>query len=171
MQYIKLCYKGLVLDTNPSSIRINKKKNVTKRSVPFGTYRTQEISTAPTVISGEGAFVGASAYENASELMRIFDEKGSAHLFVPDAMALKAYFTKLDVSYDAARNRVDYSFEFTQDNDRKGTSYNFGFTYARGGENLYDIANRCNIDTQSLFRSNDYQDMFSVQEGDKVWLN
>lgn len=171
MQYIKLCYKGLVLDANPSSIQINKSKKISKRVVPFGSTKAQEISIQPTVVSGNGVFLGNDALEKATELMRIFDHKGSAHLFVPDAMVFRAYFTDLDIAYDAAKNRVDYSFKFVQDSNDKQSSYNLGFTYARSGENLYDVANRCHVDTDTLFLSNDYRDMFSVKEGDKVWLN
>lgn len=171
MQYIKMSYKGVVFNVNPSGIKISMKKSVSRRTVPFGTSRAQEISTMPVVISGTGAFMGSNAFEKAQELMRVFDDKGSAYLFLPDAIVMKAYFNSLDISYDAAKNRVDYVFEFTRDYNGRSNVYNPGFTRAKHGENLYDIANRCNVSTDNLFISNDFRDMFSVREGDRVWLN
>ena len=171
MQYIKMSYKGVVFNVNPSGIKISMKKGVSRRTVPFGTSRAQEISTMPVVISGEGTFTGSDAFERAQELMRVFDDKGSAYLFLPDAMAMKAYFNALDISYDAAKNRVDYTFAFTRDYNGRSNVYNPGFTKVKRGENLYDIANRCNVRTDNLFISNDFKDMFSVKEGDRVWLN
>ena len=170
MQSIKMCYKGFVFDTNPTELKINKKKGISKKTVPFGISKVSEISSMPAVISGKGAFYGADAFEKAGELMRIFDSPDSAYLFIPPSFSAKAIFSSLDVSYCAAGNKVEYVFEFIQDTNNKKNQKPIDFTYALKDENMYDIAHRCSSDIEGLFLNNDYEDLFSVEEGDKIWL-
>ena len=62
-------------------------------------------------------------------------------------------------------------FEFIQDTNNKKNQKPIDFTYALKNENMYDIAHRCSADIEGLFLNNDYEDLFSVEEGDKIWLD
>lgn len=170
MKTIKMGFRGFVFDVNPSSIKLEYSKSVASKVVLFSTGRTQEVSFDATKISGSGKFVGKNAREYAYSLESVFKHKGSSFLFIPDGTPIKAFFTKLNISYNAEENSVSYSFEFVEDYQGERDSYDFGFTYALDGENLYDIANRTNVDVADLFSHNDYMDLFSVEGGDKVWL-
>ncbi|MBR3148970.1 MAG: hypothetical protein IKF64_02280 [Eubacterium sp.] len=170
MTLIKMSYKGFVFNVNPSSIKSDFSKKIETKVIPFGFGKSTEVCRLPVVISGSGKFCGADAGEKAHELMRIFEKGGASYLFAPHIAPMKAFFTDLSMSVNAEEDCVDYTFSFTEECTEKKSRYSFGYTYARRGENLYDIANRCSVKSEKLFEANDYMDMFSVQEGDKVWL-
>lgn len=170
IQLIKMNYKGFSINVNPSSIKIDYSKTIAKKTSVFSTSTTQEICFEPTIISGSGKFAGENARDYANRLARVFKTKGSAYLFVPDGMPIKAFFKSLNISYDSESNCVSYSFEFVEDYQGKSTSYDFGYTFARKGENLFDISSRTDVDIQKLFENNNFTDLFSVKEGDRVWL-
>ena len=171
MKMIKMSYKGCTLDVNPRTISAEMKKSVAVKPVPFFHGRVQEVCSLPMVISGEGSFIGKDAEAQAFSLMRLFKSKGSAYLFAPCFSPVRAYFTELKLFSNAEKGCVDYTFRFVEDCQNKNDKIDFGFTYALGGENLYDIANRTGVPVETLFQRNDYKDLFCVTEGDKVWLN
>lgn len=171
MQLIKMSYNGFTFTANPTSLKVNLSKNVATKTIPFGFGKSTEVCFEPAVVTGNGCFIGANARERAHELMRIFTAKGSSYLFAPSISPMRAFFTKLDISYNAGQDKIDYSFEFTQESDEKNNLFDFGYTYAKAGENLYDVANRTGFDVKELFERNDYGDLFSVCEGDKIWLS
>lgn len=170
MQYIRISYKDFSFLVNPSSLRLHHTKSISTKPLPFGGSRAKQISTNSTIVSGEGAFVGDNARKCIRHLCRLFNEGDSGYLFLPDSTPIKAIFSKLDVKYSGCDDRVEYTFEFVQEGDSKAPIMDFGYTYARLGENLFDIANRTNTDVGDIFRLNKYEDLFSVNEGDKVWL-
>lgn len=171
MQYIRMSYKNFTFWVNPSTLKISHRRVVSSRSIPFGASRSREISMSPVVISGQGVFAGDDARDNARDITRIFDEKGSGYLFLPDSTPVKAIFSRLDVSYRDTDGSIVYDFEFVQENPSKSASFDFGFTYAKAGENLYDVSNRTSVGVDRLFELNSYKDLFSIQEGDKIWIS
>lgn len=170
MNYIQMHYKGFTFPVNPAAVETSLSKRLGRRDVLFAGARIQETGEAPAVIRGRGCFIGEQASEQAQQLMKLFKEHGSAYLFAPEFYPLKAFFTELTFSTDAQNNRIDYTFTFTEDCVNKQSHFLFRYTYARAGENLFDIANRTGVATETLFAANDYEDLFSVSEGDKVWL-
>lgn len=170
MNTIKLSYKGFTFDANPSSIKIGLSKTISTKKIPFSTAKTQEICFDATRINGSGVFTGSDSREFAHRLMHIFKSEGSAHLFLPGADVISVFFDSLDISYDADKNCVGYSFSFVEDCKGKKYNFDFGFTYANHGENLYDISNRTNVSVEKLFEYNSFKDLFSVNAGDKVRL-
>lgn len=170
MKLIKMSYKGFTFEVNPQTISIDYSKSVSTRSFPFFTSKAQEISINPTKISASGKFVGESAREFANKFERVFKSKGSAYLFVVDSTPIKAFFTALNISFDSKENAVSYTFEFVEDYQGKQRYFDFGYTYAKDGENLYDIANRTGVSVETLYDLNNFCDLFAVEGGDKVWL-
>lgn len=171
MKLIKMSYKGFIFDANPESIEINLSKNISTKQFPFSISKSQEINIQPTIISGKGKFVGENARERAYLLEKVFKSNCSSYLFVPNASPIKAFFKALNMSYNSKENAVYYSFEFVEDVSGKKTDYNFGYTFAKENENLYDVANRTGVEIDKLFEINDYKDLFSLKAGDRVWLN
>lgn len=170
MKLIKMSYKGFVFYANPSSIKIQLSKHVSKRNIPFFYSKTQEICFKPAKITGNGCFTGNDAGKYADSLMRIFKSENSGYLFLPNSEPLLAYFELLDVSYDAEKNSVSYSFSFLEDCRNKKHSFNFGYTFALEGENLYDVANRTDVSIEKIVQCNDFRDLFSLEKGDRVRL-
>lgn len=170
MNFIKMSYKGLSFDVNPSSIKAEFTKSIAEKNILFKSGRVQEICFEPAKISGSGKLTGDNARQCAHSLMRIFKSKGSGYLFAPDISPMKAFFSELSISYNASENCVSYSFTFVEDSENKSFSFDFGYTYALEGENLYDISNRTDVAVEKLFEYNDYADLFSVSEGDRIWL-
>lgn len=168
---IKMEYRGLSFPINPASIKTKFSKNISSKIIPFSVCRVQEINDYPTVITADGKFVGSRATQFAYELMHIYKQKGSSYLLLPDSVPVKAYFKNLDLSYDAKNNCVSYSVEFVEDENNKKGKFNFGYTYALKNENVYDVANRTDVDIEKLVEHNNFPDLFSLKEGDKVWLS
>ncbi|MBQ7202858.1 MAG: hypothetical protein IJS03_02440 [Eubacterium sp.] len=170
MNTIKMSFRGVVFDANPSTLKAEFSKKTVKRSNAFSFGRAEEICRMPTVITGSGKYYASDAGEKMNELMKAFEYSGSSYLFSPALPPVKAFFDSLEVKLSSDNEYIEYTFTFIEDCSGKKPDYSFGYTYARNGENLFDIANRCNVQTDRLFEFNDYIDMFSVSEGDKVWL-
>ncbi len=166
----EMSYGGYLFRVNPATLSTSFSKKVETKVIPFGFGRAAEICRMPAVIRGTGVLTGSNAGEKAHELMRIFEKDGASYLFVPQLAPMKAFFTDLSMRIDAQEQCIRFSFAFTEDCTEKKSRYPFGYTYARRGENLYDIANRCCVNSRALFEVNDFMDMFSVEEGDRVWL-
>lgn len=164
-------YKDFSFDVNPSDVKIEFSKKISCENIIFSHSKTDEISFNPVIISGEGYFCGKNAKNYAHELMRIFKDRGSDYLFAPDIDPVKAFFDNLCISYNADKNCLSYKFSFIEDCTGKESTYDFGFTYANKGENLYDIANRMGVSVETIVENNDFEDLFSVSEGDKVCLH
>lgn len=170
MQLIRMSFKDFTFMVNPESLKISHTKSVSSKLLPFGSSKNKEMNTNPVVISGVGYSIGENARKNIRFLTRVFNDKGSGYLYLPDSTPIKVIFSKLDVKYSGVEDKVEYEFEFLQESCGKAAVFDFGFTYALQGENLYDIANRTSKDVGELFCLNKYSDLFSVKEGDKVWL-
>lgn len=171
MKLIKMNYKGVNFEVNPSSLELSFEKNLSVKRIPFASSKVQEMNILPEKITGKGKFVGENAREKAHQLERVFKSKGSDYLFVPNATPIKAFFTSLSLSYDSREDSVSYTFEFVEDSKNRENKYNFGYTYAMLNESLYDIANRTGVDVETLVELNDFEDLFSLRKGDKVWLS
>lgn len=167
---IKMEYAGFGFPVNPSSLKIKYTKNIRSKTVPFSFCRVREINDYPTVVTADGKFVGEKAMQFSYTLMRVYKRKGSSWLLMPDSVPVKAYFKSLNLSYDAKNNCVHYQVEFVEDAGAKKENYDFGYTYARRGENAFDIANRTNTDLETIVGRNDFPDLFSLKEGEKIWL-
>ena len=170
MAMTKMQYKNFIFDINPSDIKLTLKKNLAKTNVMHSTQVCSEVGESVAVISGKGRFVGENAIKKAYELIRIYNKQGADFLFTPCCAHMLAVFNKLNISYSSDSKRVEYAFEFTQQGRRKAEKYDFGYTFANEGENLFDIAERTQISIEKIVELNDFCGVFSVKEGDKVWL-
>ena len=101
MQAITMTYKGFCFDANPAYIKAEYSKNIASKSVLFKSAKQQEISFKAAKIKGNGKFVGSNAGEKAHELIKVFQSKGSSFLFSHDLPPMRAYFSSLDISYNA----------------------------------------------------------------------
>ncbi len=169
MQLVKMKYKDYVFDINPSSIKLEHSKTVASQSILDNFDNSSIVSVKPITIIGSGILVGDDRFEQMILIQNLFNKKGSEYLFLPGFSPIKAYFSELSFSISNNKNSISYSFEFVEDNQCKKEYYNFGYTIAKNGENLFDIANRLNVEVELLVSKNDFEDLFAVKEGDKVY--
>ena len=169
-QIINMSYKGFVFGVNPKSVQLELSKSIETAQTPFKHTKTSEITKEPSVIKGSGVFTGEDAAQKAYELGVLFQSDGSAYLFSPVLPPLKAFFSRLKTSAASGEGSVEFEFEFTEDCTSKKRNAPFTYTYAAEGENLFDIANRTGVSVEKIAKINDFKDVFSITEGDKVWL-
>lgn len=169
MQLIKMKYKEYVFDINPSSIKFDHSKTVANQSILNHFDNSSVMSVKPISIIGSGILVGDDRFEQMVLVQNLFNKKDSDYLFLPGFSPIKAYFSELSFSLNSNKNAISYSFKFVEDNQGKKEYYDFGYTIAKKGENLFDIANRLNVEVELLVGKNDFEDLFAVKEGDKVY--
>ncbi len=170
MKWITMQYKGFTFHINPKTVKLQMTKSISTAKHPFFKTDTQETGTLPCTVSGSGILTGKDAGEQALRLAALFQQKGSATLFAPSLPALRMYFQSLSISNDAESSALQYTVTFVQDTGAKQPVYDFGYTFAKAGENLFDIANRTGTPLETVVAANDFATLFAVREGDKVWL-
>lgn len=170
MQMMKMRYKDFEFLVNPKDVKLSMSRSISHNIIPHSVEYSQDLGRSSSVVSGKGYFVGEDAMTKAFNLIRVYNKKGSDYLFLPSSIPIKAYFSRLDVSYSSGENRVEYSFEFVEECVDKKDECDYGYTFAADKENLFDISNRTGIKVEKLVDLNNYGDLFTVREGDKVWL-
>lgn len=170
MQFMKMSFGGLEFSVNPKDFKISMNRNMAKYDTVYSNEVCKDNGKKCTVISGKGYFVGEDAANKAFDMVRVYNKKGSDYLFLPNSVPLKMYFSSLDISYSSGNDRVEYSFEFVQDENTKIESKVLDYTVALLNENLFDIASRTGTKIETLVKNNDIGDVFAVKEGDRIWL-
>lgn len=170
MDSIKMSYRGFCFNANPKTVKAVMKKETEVTLFPFKHGRCREGAQAPITVEGSGSFFGENARAQAQALLSVFKRRGAAYLFSPVLFPIKAVFTSLEFSLDAPKNRIDYRFSFVQESSEKSGSFDFGYTLAEKGENLFDISSRTGVSIESIIDLNGFETPFSVKEGNRVWL-
>ena len=170
MKMIKLMFENTEFYSNPETLKISSEKRMNK-SIELGEFEHYfEASNGAKIIEGEGEFFGKDAVWQVLRLEKLQQRKGDGELFIPEFSPLRAFFKNLSYEISADKGSVKYSFVFIQSKPDSKSLYDFGFTYALSGENLFHIANRTGVAIEKIVELNDFSDPFSVNEGEKVML-
>lgn len=167
---LKMTYKGFKFLSNPEVIDVTLSANVREKPLFGSDSAVSNVSRNAAVISGEGHFWGKDALSASRELKRLQRSSSSGWLFLPDGSCYDAFFSSLTIKEEAQRDCISYSFKFIENCRHTSDDYDFGFTYAEEGENMFDISNRCTVEIETLMRLNNYKTPFSIKAGDKVVL-
>lgn len=170
MDFMKMKYKGFDFNINPNTFKISAKKEICEKIMPYNNSSTQEIGEASARISGTGVFVGADAMDKAYQLMNLFNKKGSDYLFLPSGDLYKMFFANLDIKYSSSSDKVEYAFSFIEDKGDKKHEYEFGYTYVKENENLFDVSSRTGVKLEQLVEINELQSIYGIAQGEKLWL-
>ena len=170
MNSVKMSYGGFTFNANPSSIKTELSKEIVSAVIPFKKSKTGVISKKPATVSGSGSFCGSGAREQAQRLLAVYKKEGADYLFTPVSEPVKAFFTSLVFSVNADKERIDYTFTFTQEESAEKGVCDFGYTVAEKGENLFDISFRTETPLERIVDLNGFKNPFCVREGDRVWL-
>ncbi len=170
MKSIKMSYRGFCFEVNPKTVKVEFKRAQSTAVIPRHRARTEEICELPAVISGTGRLYGSDARAKMQGFLSAYKKGGAAYLFSPVFPPVKAYFTSLTFSVNAEEDCIEYAFSFKEAESKKRGSFDFGYTLAEDGENLFDIAYRTGVSIEKIIALNGFEDPFSVTEGEKVWL-
>ncbi|MBQ7740589.1 MAG: DNA circularization N-terminal domain-containing protein [Eubacterium sp.] len=170
MEPTYMSFRGVDFVASPYETGIKMSKSITNTKIPFSKEKTEELCENSRVITGRGRFVGENASAKANELCAVFKTKGSAFLFTPAFSPIKVFFTELCLNIDTDNSCVNYSFTFVEDPNSQKRYEDFNYTRVRKNENIYDVANRCNLSVDELVRLNRVRNIFSLEEGEKLWL-
>lgn len=170
MKSIKMTYRGFCFNVNPDSVKAEFSRAHSTALIFGKRAKPKEICELPSKISGSGKFVGENAREFMQSFYSVYKKGGAAYLFSPVFPPVKAFFTRLDFSIGAGGECINYTFEFIESQNEKKGAFDFGYTLAEEGENLFDISNRTGISVEKIFNLNGFETPFSVEEGDRVWL-
>lgn len=170
MNFSKMSFKDFYWDNNPEKLEISISDKLNTSLYPKWKNSVSFVAEHPKIVTGEGVFFGSDSYTKINMLEQVFDEKTPGQLFMPSMKPMKAFFNKLEIIGEPKKDCIRYAFTFTESEEMaEMLSDNLGsFTAILPGENLFDVANRTGVGTDTIMAFNDYIDMFAVWEGDMV---
>ena len=115
----KLVYKNYVWPQNPDHYR-----QTCVREPVYGKNSANEtvfmgMGPLQRTITGSGVFVGATAYHDFKELVKVFEESTYGGLIHPVWGTFRCFFTELQLTQEPRADYVAYTFEF-RDSDSDG---------------------------------------------------
>ena len=120
-------FKDYVWPHNPRTYSISYRRAVASDKVPFQHYYMQDLGLDYRVLSGEGEFSGADAYDEFKRLAAVFYDPGAGTLIHPVWQPAQAYFVALELTQEPRSDYIAYRFEFWEDTARHTPG-----TYAAG---------------------------------------
>ncbi|WP_312940460.1 LysM peptidoglycan-binding domain-containing protein [Oscillibacter sp.] len=172
MELTPMRYKDYVWPHNPENYSVTWQKKIAVHKVPFGRYCMQELGPGHSVMRGQGAFMGANAYQEFQKLAAVFERAGPGLLVHPVWQATEAYFVSLQLTEEPQPDFVGYAFEFWENCSQSASltaavtaAENTGATGAqkradsiwytvKNGDTLWGIAKQYDVTLQSLIAAN-----------------
>ena len=167
---MKMQFRDFVFPSNPSAVEVQSSANVKHKAVFETDGKTENVSVNPVIIRGSGRFYGEESENHCLYLQHLLKTRASGHLLLPSSAGFVAYLTELQYSKSSDKSGVSYSFVFTEDCTGKSEARSFDETVAGKDENAFIIANRCGVTVDDIMRLNDFENPFSIAEGDRVVL-
>ena len=110
----KLIFKTFTWPINPEVYQEDYVRDPIYAKTDDGSSVFSGMGPMKRVITGSGAFFGAEASENFSELSALFESDDMGLLTHPVWGKRAVYFTKLQMTQSPKSNYVAYSFEFAE---------------------------------------------------------
>lgn len=169
-----LRFGGYRFHYNPHLLTVTKTRRL--HPFPLADSRTvfQEQGVEPTVITGEGTFIGDHAMTQFTDLEQLLLQPGSQLLGLPELAPLYCYFRKLEVVGKAGPKLLTYRFTFIEDTERSaGLQRQSRFLITERGDTLITVAAKCSITVDDLLLRNPSLDTGRVDlpEGVMLWLS
>lgn len=161
-------YKDFEFPSNPTTLEISSKQNVSVTDVYGGKGVCENVSRLPTVIKGNGVLYGNKAQGHCAYLARLLNDSDSGWLHCPTAYPIKAFFADFVYKVDSEKSCITYSFSFIEDCGEAAEKIDFNYTYAVEGENGFDIAYREDVSVNDVMRLNDFETPFDIAAGERV---
>ncbi len=115
----KMSFKGWAWPQNPEVFQMSciRTPNYKKSS---GVYVYKGLSDLKRTFSGNGVFLGSTAFADFQALAAMLSSTESGVLVHPVWGTFQVYFTELEMTQEPRENEVSYRFEF-READSKGT--------------------------------------------------
>lgn len=170
MNLTPMRFKNYIWPHNPTTFRVQYRRNVAVQEVPFGGFCTEDLGAVCRVMEGEGEFSGTHAYRNFKELAAVFADPGPGLLVHPVCQTISAYFVSLQLTEQPLPNYVRYTFAFWENGEaptptvhltenveqttRKEESLEETIYRVKRGDTLWHIARRFHMTLSDLIALN-----------------
>lgn len=147
-------YKGFTFLCNPLSLQITDEGDFIKQEFPFYGEKLSNSCHKLRRIKGKGELRGKDCLEQYANLRALQKDKNAGVLSLPGMMPFSAYFVSLTVSADVTPDTVFYEFEFSEKSSFEDKNRETDYHTAAEEETLFDIAQICKTDVDTLVRLN-----------------
>lgn len=156
-----MVFKSFVWPHNPKNINISIVKNSNTLYLPGLGPFVQQIGKDYKIIYGSGEFFGKNALTQFNQLSNLFSESSlPGKLLIPPIEPINAYFCELAITNQSNPEIIPYKFKFIEDttnaigNFNNNPTQNNKFYYLKNNETLWDVANKFNINIDSILNLN-----------------
>ncbi|MDP4119456.1 MAG: LysM domain-containing protein [Bacillota bacterium] len=155
MNLASMRFCGYTWRYNPKTIKISDGKNLAEINLPNGISVLQDFGQKDRVITGEGELFGDDAFIQYNILRKLYEEKRTGILSIPNTNPFVAVFSGLSVIGVPAPNLVQYSFTFREDMKTSFQEESEKIVHiATDGETLFTIANKYETTVEKLLQLN-----------------
>ena len=166
-------FGGFLLDHNPKTLKVKRKKELERQSLKSGESRAVSVRDSDIVVTGTAELYGDSCFEQYARLMNLKFQNKVQILAIPGLGSFSAVLTELNliaepkygvISLEFRFDSVCGSFDCTPISKERSAS-------VRHGESLWDIAYRCGVPIENIVSLNPkISDIFDLSEGDEIIL-
>lgn len=168
---VNMRFKTFVWPNNPHTCSLTTVRDVVTYKYPGGAYRLSDLGPGSRVLTGEGEFFGADAYQTMEKLLEVFQQGGIGALVHPVLRMDYAIFAELELTQEPRADYVRYRFVFLEAFRKYGEEdvvWNNSYR-AGGGESVWDVAAACGTTADQIMEKNPgITDMNSLKTGVKV---
>ncbi len=161
-------YKDLQFLNNPSQLEIRSSNLISTLPLLSKGSAVNCVTDMPTKVKAVGRVYGDEGEEWCSRMKHYLPDRKSGWLFTPSAPPMKAFLEAFTFRRESTTDEICYTAEFIEDCNGKSFEAKEGFTFARQGENAFDIAYRCSVGVDGLEELNGFPDPFGFSENDRV---
>lgn len=149
-------YKDYIWHHNPKELHVSTLKNLKETIIPFNGSVFQNFGREKRIVKGTGEFFGEDCIEQFDELFKLFKNKSSGFLSIPNMSPFLAEFKSLEMNIQTKPNVISYSFEFWEDMSKIFEDDSiFNSTHeVKEGETLWDIAYIYDVSVEYLLNLN-----------------
>lgn len=154
---LNMRYKSFIWPNNPYSCQLSTSRELVAHRFPGRGCGLEDLGKNIRVLTGEGEFYGAGAYETMQGLLEVFYEGGTGVLVHPVIEMNRAWFHELELIQEPREDYVKYRFSFWEDGNgtvvQQGAKTS-GNHSVQVGQNLWQIAELYGTTAEALLKAN-----------------
>lgn len=154
---LNMRYKDFIWPNNPYSYQLSTSRELVAHRFPGRGCGLEDLGKNIRILTGEGEFYGAGAYETMQALLAVFYEGGTGVLVHPVIDMNRAWFQELELIQEPREDYVKYRFSFWEDGDgavvQQGAKTS-GNHSVQAGQNLWQIAELYGTTAEELLKAN-----------------
>ena len=147
----KMSYKDFVFPINPSVIRIESDRKISRTECAGGFEITADAGEKAIVISGEGEFFGRDCIKDFDRLNSKMGDAGI--LYLPSKKPILAFLESLEMICSDIEDVIGYKFRFIECSESRNHK-NSQDIYGDDKKSLWDISYETGINIDILVQMN-----------------